>query len=298
MLGIARPCSGKQASQQVLAPCVSHPLATRAALVSHCRTLSPSQRAPHRLGRELLRHRELRGGGCTARAAAGGEQYVDLKEFRIEQISFGKILTPVGVVLLSYGFASYFNLLPSTPLSAIIVVTGFPLTLLGFALSYAQLEPVPCRSTQSAIDARESQMTDIQRQVREDVTRYRYGDEQHLDEALARVFMFGRPSGIPRRLSPRLKGVREELLDGRYTLVLEFQTRKDMTKDMWDTRVDKIQTFFGPGIAAEVNHGDKGAVDVVLKCDGSGQGRGGPAQKDVLMPLVPGGKARQQKQAQ
>ena len=31
-------------------------------------------------------------------------------------------------------------------------------------------------------------------QVREDVTRYRYGDEQHLDEALNKVFMFNRVS--------------------------------------------------------------------------------------------------------
>lgn len=46
--------------------------------------------------------------------------------------------------------------------------------------------------------------------------------------------------------------MREELIDGKYTLVLEFMTRKEMTRDMWDSRLDKIQTFFGPGITAEV----------------------------------------------
>lgn len=51
------------------------------------------------------------------------------------------------------------------------------------------------------------------------MTRYRYGDEQHLDEALNRIFMLGRPNGIPRRLCPKLDGVREEVTDGQYTLV-------------------------------------------------------------------------------
>lgn len=36
-----------------------------------------------------------------------------------------------------------------------------------------------------------------------------------------------------------------------------------------------------------------GGVDVALKVDGSGAGRGGKEQKDVLPPLMPGLKARQ-----
>ena len=36
-------------------------------------------------------------------------------------------------------------------------------------------------------------------QLREDVTRFRYGDEQHLDDTLTRLFQFNRPKGVPRR---------------------------------------------------------------------------------------------------
>ena len=201
-----------------------------------------------------------------------------------------------------------------------------------------------------------------------------------------------------------LRGVREEARGGAYTLVLEFETKEQMTFDMWESRLGKIQAFFGPGISAEVRaqlcmpppcacqvvswghcsasgvhsledlvqrqmrvvlvmppcqlrqlmcaHGSTlsqllrassinslmctfeaktsviaarptcpayglhslcnehskylciaactqvnkvdGGVDVYLITDGSGAGRGGAEQKDVLPPLMPGLKARQQ----
>ncbi len=55
------------------------------------------------------------------------------------------------------------------------------------------------------------------------------------------------------RFTPILRGVREEASEGAYTLVLEFETKKDMTMDMWTDRVDKIESFFGPGITAKVS---------------------------------------------
>ena len=46
--------------------------------------------------------------------------------------------------------------------------------------------------------------------------------------------------------------MREEARDGAYTLVLDFQTKKEMSFDMWESRQAKIQSFFGPGITAEL----------------------------------------------
>lgn len=46
--------------------------------------------------------------------------------------------------------------------------------------------------------------------------------------------------------------------------MLEFETKKDMTMDMWTDRLDKIESFFGPGIKAKVcfsSHLLKGLVD-------------------------------------
>lgn len=65
-------------------------------------------------------------------------------EFSISKVSFGSILTPIGLTLLFWGFGAYSTLLPGGGLSSLFLIYGFPLSLLGFALSYAQVLRKPC----------------------------------------------------------------------------------------------------------------------------------------------------------
>lgn len=64
--------------------------------------------------------------------------------------------------------------------------------------------------------------------------------------------MIGRPTGIPRRQCPRLEGLREEVVNGNYTLVMEFMNRNNLSDEQWLERETKFSTFFGPGISAKV----------------------------------------------
>jgi len=212
--------------------------------------------------------------------------------FDLSKISFGDIALYTGTLLLAYGFGAYFDFLPGTSASAVMLIYGFPASLIGFALKYAQLLPVGCRSKPEAIPLRKTKATDIQNQIREDVTRFRYGDEQHLDLALERIFTFGRFGGIPRRASPLLTGVREEVRDGEFVLVLEFENKPKFEHSEFESRIDKIQTFFGPGIIAECEPTAQGS-NVFLISDGSGEGRGGgEGDREILPPLMPGLPAR------
>uniref|UniRef100_A0A2P2KS18 Uncharacterized protein MANES_02G066700 n=1 Tax=Rhizophora mucronata TaxID=61149 RepID=A0A2P2KS18_RHIMU len=131
--------------------------------------------------------------------------------FSLAKVSFGIIGLGVGISLLSYGFGAYFNILPGSEWSALMLTYGFPLAIIGMALKYAELKPVPCLTYSNAQTLRETCATPILKQVRNDVTRYRYGDEQHLDEALKRIFQYGQGGGIPRRSAPVLQMIREEV---------------------------------------------------------------------------------------
>ncbi|KAL5808122.1 hypothetical protein ACOSQ3_028813 [Xanthoceras sorbifolium] len=188
-------------------------------------------------------------------------------EFSLAKVSFGVVGLGAGVSLLSYGFGAYFNILPGSEWSALMLTYGFPLAIIGMALKYAELKPVPCLTYSDAQMLRETCATPILKQVRNDVIRFRYGDEQHLDEALKRIFQYGLGGGIPRRSAPILQRIREEVTeDGKYCLVLEFEAKALKLSD-FEKRQAKFASFFGPGITAEVGKGENNLYEVRLISD-------------------------------
>nr|XP_043617770.1 thylakoid membrane protein slr0575 [Erigeron canadensis] len=192
-----------------------------------------------------------------AAAASGGKAIVEDEEFSLAKVSFGVIGLGLGLSLLSYGFGAYFNILPGSEWSALMLTYGFPLTIIGMALKYAELKPVPCLTYSDAQALREKCATPILKQVRDDVIRYRYGDEQHLDEALKRIFQYGLGGGVSRRNAPVLQKIREEVTeDGKYCLVLVFEAKALELTD-FEKRQQKFASFFGPGITAEVGKGEE-----------------------------------------
>lgn len=94
---------------------------------------------PHRAHQSPLLARAAAERQAGPGVSASGDEFIQPDDgFSLSKTSFGSILTPLGGGLLVYGFGSYFGLLPANDLAALLLIYGFPITLLGFALSYAQ----------------------------------------------------------------------------------------------------------------------------------------------------------------
>ncbi|KAH7686190.1 hypothetical protein IHE45_04G087700 [Dioscorea alata] len=171
----------------------------------------------------------------TQPSTSSDKTVVTDSDFSLAKVSFGTIGLTLGCTLLSYGFGAYFNILPGSEWSAIMLTYGFPIAIIGMALK-----------------------------VRDDVIRFRYGDEQHLEEALKRIFQYGQGGGIPRRNAPILQIVREEVTaDGKYCLVLVFEAKALQLSD-FEQRKAKFTSFFGPGISTEISGGENNLYEVRL----------------------------------
>ncbi len=163
----------------------------------------------------------------------------------------GGILTIVGIIAYATGNAT---------LNLAGFFYGIPLFLGGLALKASELIPVPFTeiTSEEVLKLREDQGTLIQNQIRQNVTRYRYGQEAHLDESLQKLGLS--PTDEER---PILQGLKEIAIEGKYSLILEFYSPL-ITFEKWQEKQDKITRFFGPDIRVELEKLEDNQINLAL----------------------------------
>uniref|UniRef100_F6I405 Uncharacterized protein n=1 Tax=Vitis vinifera TaxID=29760 RepID=F6I405_VITVI len=107
----------------------------------------------------------------------------------------------------------------------------------------------PCSTPDSVVSHIRPLLVEESGHVRNDVIRYRYGDEQHLEEALKRIFQYGLVGSATSFYATCNFWMVTE--DGKYCLVLVFEAKALQLSD-FEKRQAKFASFFGPGITAEV----------------------------------------------
>jgi hypothetical protein len=164
----------------------------------------------------------------------------------------------VGSILTLLGFYAYATGNATLNLGGFFY--GIPILLGGLALKAAELKPVPFAQPTSPeiLALREKQATPTQNQLRKDVNRYRYGQEAHLDEVLAKLGLS--PTDDER---PVLQAIWETQTDGFYTFVMEFYS-PFIDLEKWQAKREKIEKFFGPNVKASIEGNEEKKINVSL----------------------------------
>lgn len=175
----------------------------------------------------------------------------------LRKIPLAAVGLTVGGTLTAIGFYAYAVGMNTLNLAGFFY--GIPLLLGGLALKAAELKPIPYTAeTSPEIKELRSQATPTQEQLRKDVTRYRYGQEAHLDESLAKLGLS--PTDEDR---PILVGIQEQSREGAYTLLMEFYS-PFFSLEQWEERQEKIEKFFGPNIKAEITQPQTSKIELAL----------------------------------
>ncbi|MEN9205089.1 MAG: DUF2854 domain-containing protein [Thermostichales cyanobacterium SZTDM-1c_bins_54] len=173
-------------------------------------------------------------------------------------IPISNLVLILGVVATAWGFYEYND----PTLNLIGIFTGIPLLLGGITMKVVELKPVPPLGPVSAEveQARHSQATEIQKQVRADITKYSYGANAHLEDALEFLGLEGEVEAD----LPKLIGYREELRQGRYTLVLRFRS-EFVDRETWQQSYEnKMQGFFGRDVEVLLEPLDNDLIELAL----------------------------------
>ena len=173
----------------------------------------------------------------------GGEAPFEIRGFSLSDaiIAAGLLVTISSFAEFAFGGAG--------GVSGLGFVYGLPIILGGSALKYGEIKPVPVKASEEAKALFELKKTDTIDKINSDVTRHRYGDEAHLDSTVMRLGL-----KLPMKAYPQLEYVEYgKAEDGEleFTMVWSSFDTPFNTWAEWK-RVEKYDTFFGPGVWAKV----------------------------------------------
>jgi len=196
--------------------------------------------------------------------------------FEIRGFSLGNVVIGGGIVITALSFAEYLSSSGGDGLSVsgLGFVYGVPIFVAGAALKYAEIEPVPCFSSPSVESVFDSKATEIIKKIKQDVTRHRYGDEAHLDTTVKKLGLV-----VPGKAYPQLIELREDVTDdGELAFTMVWQSLETPYK-LWadEKRRKRYETFFGPGVGAEVVK-----IDAAQRMVGIRLTTGGPLSEEYL----------------
>mgnify|MGYP001956814566 FL=1 len=225
---------------------------------------------------------KIMGGGFNA----AGEPPIKIRGFSLATAALA-----AGALITLSSFAAFFTSGGgggTASVSSLGFIYGIPTLLVGAALAYAELEPVPVTydGSESKLEALfERKANEAMRKVREDVTRHRYGDDAHLDTTTKALGLVepGRP--YPILLEVKLG----ETSKGELSYSMIFNA-PEAPFSLWadEKRVRKYETFFGPDIDAEVVKVDaeKRVVAIVLATNSGTPGASGLKDEEVAVEFT------------
>ncbi|MCJ8282783.1 MAG: DUF2854 domain-containing protein [Cyanobacteria bacterium J06649_11] len=176
----------------------------------------------------------------------------------LRKISLGTVGLIIGGILTVIGFVSY--AVHNATLNLIGFFYGIPVLLGGLALKANELKPIPFvpPTPESVLSLREAIATETQNQVRQDITRYRYGIDVHLDKALTHLGLGQLDEELPEVLA-----LREAEIDGNYALILDFDSPQ-VPFDVWQEKQQKMTSFFGPGVDVKITQPEDEKIELAL----------------------------------
>ena len=172
-----------------------------------------------------------------------------------ELLSPANIITITGAVLTVVGIAAY--LTGAANLSVPTLFYGFPIFLGGLALKTTELRPAKQISPKEEITkTREEGAPELSKVVK-DVTRWRYGQNAHLESSLIALKLLDKDN------PPQLIEIEELKTNEGYGIRLRFKIA-GVSLIRWEEKQERLGRFFAKDMQAELFSPSEDELDLMI----------------------------------